>query len=731
MRCLVIDNYDSFTWNLVDYVTQLVRVPPVVVRNDEHSWEELEAMGPFSCIIVSPGPGSVTNLDDFNVSRDALERATVPVLGVCLGHQGLAHVHGARIEHAPVPFHGRISTVHHDGSALFDGIPRAFDAVRYHSLVVSPESVPEELVVTAWSECGLVMGLRHCERPQWGVQFHPESILTAHGKRLVGNFLAGVERRSGRTKAPRRGRVNARQPGLGPARKLPTSPLRNTRTPRTRHALARKLETTADAEEVFVTLYGDHPRSFWLDSQGTKGSCSEFTFMGTAEEALVLPGASADASRHLAALERELEGYTIHSERELPFEFRGGYVGYMTYEMKAAFGAATSHANSMPDSLWMRVDRFIAFDHVSGAVWLVALAKPGRHHEARAWMDEVERRLMSLSGDLPAIRSPGLDSLEVSMNFARSEYLAAIEACKRKIVDGESYEVCLTNTFSMDQQLDPLALYRVMRRGNPAPFGAFLRFGEHRVLSTSPERFLEVDASGVVQTKPMKGTCARSSDPAIDRRNARSLAASEKDRAENLMIVDLMRNDLARISIPGTVTVPRLLNIESFATVHQMVSTVESRLEPTLGLVDLLRAVFPGGSITGAPKIRTMEILDKLERSPRGVYCGSIGYLGYGRVADLNIAIRTLSYDGVTMKLGAGGAITHLSDPDGEFDEVLLKASALLRPIWTYFCGDGVPFERRLDGRSLHLTRRRRERRRESRNLASRYEEAQHGRDHA
>jgi para-aminobenzoate synthetase len=227
-----------------------------------------------------------------------------------------------------------------------------------------------------------------------------------------------------------------------------------------------------------------------------------------------------------------------------------------------------------------------------------------------------------------------------------------------------------------------------MRRGNAAPFGAFLRGRGVAVLSTSPERFLRVDRAGRVQTKPIKGTARRSDDPQLDARYARELAESVKDRAENLMIVDLMRNDLNRVSVAGTVEVPELRVVESYRTVHQLVSTVESQLRPDCSLVDLLRATFPGGSISGAPKKRTMEIIDRLERSPRGVYCGSIGYLGYNRVADLNIGIRTLSYDGATVAFGAGGAITYLSEREAEFEEVLLKAEAVLRPVWRYL-GDG------------------------------------------
>jgi para-aminobenzoate synthetase len=304
----------------------------------------------------------------------------------------------------------------------------------------------------------------------------------------------------------------------------------------------------------------------------------------------------------------------------LPFDFRGGYVGYMSYEMKAAFGAATSHRNKIPDSAWLHIDQFLAFDHQMRDVWLVAIAAPEESAGALDWIGRTSKALSSL----PPARAPhalGMRSLAVTMDFGRAEYRAAIRHCKRKIVDGESYEVCLTNHFEVEVELDPVDLYMVMRKGNPAPFGAFVKVGKHCILSTSPERFVKVDAHGTVQTKPIKGTCARSCDPNTDRTNALRLAASEKDRAENLMIVDLMRNDLARVSVPGSIRVPKLIDVESFKTVHQLVSTVESLMKPECSLVDLLRAVFPGGSVTGAPKLRTMQIIDGLDS--RSVDVGS------------------------------------------------------------------------------------------------------------
>ena len=252
----------------------------------------------------------MTNPNDVYVSREALEQDDIPVLGVCLGHQGLAYFHGGKIKHAPVPFHGRVSTIHHDGSRLFEGLPRSFDAVRYHSLVVCPESLPDQLLVTARTECGLIMGLRHVSRPKWGVQFHPESILTSHGMRIISNFRDEVYRYAGKEPPSRHLQSIASN---HVAKAAPTSRIRSGRHTRygiQLQAFTRRLTGfDLDPEKVFLSLYADRDNCFWLDSQSTGQDRARFSFMGCAGEDLVLKYDATDAAsdvgsaRYLAALE--------------------------------------------------------------------------------------------------------------------------------------------------------------------------------------------------------------------------------------------------------------------------------------------------------------------------------------------------------------------------------------------------------------------------------------------
>jgi len=271
-----------------------------------------------------------------------------------------------------------------------------------------------------------------------------------------------------------------------------------------------------------------------------------------------------------------------------------------------------------------------------------------------------------------------LEPATITLRHNREQCLDAITACQQAIVEGETYEVNLTNRITVEADVDPWAAYRFLRRTSPAPFGALLKFGDLHVLSTSPERFLRINADGVVESKPIKGTRPRGSTPEHDAALREELRTSEKDRSESLMIVDLVRNDLARVAEVGSVRVPKLFDVESYATVHQLVSTITARLRPDASPVDCVRAAFPPGSMTGAPKIRTMKIIDHLEGEARGVYSGAVGYFSLSGAVDLSVVIRTAVVTPGRVGYGVGGAVVALSNPDGEYEETAVKATPLL-----------------------------------------------------
>ncbi|WP_041824979.1 MULTISPECIES: aminodeoxychorismate synthase component I [Streptomycetaceae] len=697
MRTLLIDNYDSYTYNLFQLIAEVNGEEPVVVTNDAPGAADLD-LSAFDNIVISPGPGHPARPRDFGVSARILARADIPVLGVCLGHQGIAAGEGAEVGPAPAARHGYLSQVTHDGKDIFAGLPQGFTAVRYHSLRVD-EPLPAVLEATAWSEDGVVMGLRHRERPVWGVQFHPESVSTEYGREMLANFrdltaahhAAHPRPATADRPAPPTAPQPAPVPALLPEDTGPATPYR---------VHLRSIETAIDTEAAFTHLYaGSATPAFWLDSAHVEPGRSRFSFLGDAagplaetvryrtedkEVEVVRPGRLPQRvpGTVFDYLQAQLRRRRTDVP-DLPFGFTGGYVGYFGYELKADLGSANKHTSPTPDATWIFADRVIAVDHQDDTTYLLALSDgtPQTEAAAVAWLESTAAAVLSLPPALRTADQPAApdDSAEPFLTHDREHYRARIADIHQQLNAGESYEVCLTTSAWLPVEEDGYQFYRGLRHANPAPYAAYLRLGEVEIASSSPERFLTIDRSGTVETKPIKGTVPRDADPAEDERLRASLAASPKTRAENLMIVDLLRNDLGRVCEVGSVHVPRLMATETYASVHQLVSTIQGRLRPGTDAVDAVRACFPGGSMTGAPKLRTMEIIDELETEARGVYSGSIGFLSVNGTADLNIVIRTAVRVGDRWRVGAGGAIVLDSDADEEYEEMLLKASAPLR----------------------------------------------------
>lgn len=672
MRTLLVDNHDSFTFNLFHLIARVNGMEPRVVRNDELTFEALAPFD-FDNVVISPGPGHPEVAADFGISHELILRAEVPVLGVCLGHQGIASAFGAKVRHAPAVMHGRTSRIRHSGTGLFEDIAQDFRAVRYHSLHVELP-LPDALEATAWSDDDVLMALRHRERPLFGVQFHPESILSEHGARLFENFCA-----------------------LTPRRFRP--PLR-TRPPPTRprsglELVHREFPTRAGAEQIFTELVSKHPDAFWLDGavaflggeRGPLGMRIEAR-AGAQTEVHDETGSHTVAESAWEVMRQVLAERRLPST--LPFELNGGFVGYVGYEAKSTLGARTRHVSPLPDFHFVFADRLIALDHQTHRTHVFALCRPGERALGEAWVEATCGALAALGPPQEPLR--GSREALVTFRFRRapSGYLADIDTVLAAIREGETYEVCLTNMLEADVHLAPLDFYRALRAINPAPHSAFLRVGDVGVACSSPEQFLRISAAGSVESRPIKGTRPRGATPSEDFRLRTELAASEKDRSENLMVVDLVRHDLGRVCAVGTVEVPELMKVETFPHVHQLISTVRGQLAPDRDAIDAFRAAFPGGSMTGAPKERTMDLLDRLETGPRGVYSGALGYFACSGAADFNIVIRTAVVEPRRVSIGVGGAIVALSDPQMELEELLVKARPLLRAVCTQLGGEGA-----------------------------------------
>lgn len=370
-----------------------------------------------------------------------------------------------------------------------------------------------------------------------------------------------------------------------------------------------------------------------------------------------------------------------------------GWFGWFGYELGADLEGVPIAEAETPDAAFLFVDRAIVFDHGARSVRLAWIDDDDDDDDdvldvretpaawAAALASEIERLDVA---SVPAVSSASLPTSAHAggapsrWRHDAARYSQLIAECQAAIVRGDAYQLCLTNRVDVDVHPDPAATYLALRASSPTHHGGYLRFGDTALLSASPEQFLLVDADGLVSTKPMKGTRPRSVDPDADAALRRELLESEKERAENLMIVDLMRNDLGRIAELGTVEVPSLLDVEEYAHVHQLVSTVIARLRHPLTALDAVQSAFPAGSMTGAPKRSAMTILHELEQGPRGIYSGAFGYLGIDGGADLAMVIRSIVLTPNGASIGTGGGITALSVAAEEVEETRIKARALL-----------------------------------------------------
>ena len=450
------------------------------------------------------------------------------------------------------------------------------------------------------------------------------------------------------------------------------------------------------APECFECLCRE-PGVFFLDSARGFGRLGRYSFLGAHPfMTLTVRGTSAEIVRDRHRRSRTGNPFDVLRELladfriapvELPVPFATGAVGFLSYDLKnhvERLPSAAVRDVDVPEMYFAFHDAVLAFDHDADRVFLTASARGLSRKVRRSRGRDAAERLRKLVSRLPDVpptfddesaTPPTLDS-----NFTRHDYLRTLERTKEYIAAGDIFQANISQRFHTTWSASSAELFRRLREINPAPFAAYFDFPGGTVLSSSPERFLKVSGRRV-ETRPVKGTRRRTGEPQADARASAELVASKKDRAELAMIVDLERNDLGRVCEYGSVRVTEPLVLETYPTVFHLVSTVEGVLHPDQDLVDLLRATFPGGSITGAPKIRAMEIIDELEPTARNVYTGSIGYIDFSGRVDLNIAIRTMVKIGDDVTFQAGGGIVADSDPAAEYDETVDKARALIRAL--------------------------------------------------
>jgi anthranilate/para-aminobenzoate synthase component I len=453
---------------------------------------------------------------------------------------------------------------------------------------------------------------------------------------------------------------------------------------------------------VFAALYGTEQYAVWLDAGpfavtgmsylGGASARSRFVTASVRQNAVTISVPGDPSIEHVTVpgticdfLRDDRTDRGLRSAEQAESNggdgggFQLGWVGWFGYEVGAQTVGADTHESRTTDAALLDLDRAIAFDHRNRTVTVLARA------DVAGWAIEVQGILDTAAhrSRLPPRAAPEAPTEAVVARWRHSPraYAELIHRCQSAIRAGDAYQLCLTNEIQLDLHPDPALVYARLRFENPSHHGGFLRFGDESLLSSSPEQFLAVTRGGIVTTKPIKGTRGRSVDPVHDQALREDLLSSDKERAENLMIVDLMRNDLGRIARLGSVRVTTLLGLESYATVHQLVSTIEAHLAPGIDSIDVVEACFPAGSMTGAPKLSAMTLLDGLEGGPRGIYAGVFGYFGDDGAIDLAMVIRSIVITAHGVTIGTGGGITALSNPAEEIEETQLKAAALLRAL--------------------------------------------------
>jgi para-aminobenzoate synthetase component 1 len=468
----------------------------------------------------------------------------------------------------------------------------------------------------------------------------------------------------------------------------------------TKLPLIEELESLRSAEELF-DIFKDQPYPFWLDSASDPEKLGRYSLMGSQPFLLFKSRGSTvtitqngidtiETGNPFDILERYLDAYRLNSQ-PAQLSCTGGAIGYFSYDLGHFIERLPAKAVddlNLPECFLGFYDLILIFDNLLQKTYIVSTGFPEVAEKAR--LTRAEERLEKLKSEIklhePGKRTDGWASyskdngISLISNFIHDEYLQAVAKARQYIIDGDIFEVNLSQRFETRLAIHPYELYRRLRRINPAPFAAYLDFNEVKIVSSSLERFLRLTGDRV-ETRPIKGTIRRGRTPQEDQENASKLLASLKDRAENMMIVDLERNDLGKVCHFGTIKVPELAILETYPTVFHLTSTVTGQLREDINQIDLLKATFPGGSITGAPKIRSMEIIDELEPTRRSVYTGSLGYLSFNGNMDLNIVIRTFLVKDNRVYFQVGGAVVYDSDPESEYQETLDKGRALFKSL--------------------------------------------------
>lgn len=684
IKLLIVDHHDSYTNNILKILEGDIEV--FIINHDRlHSHLVIDR---FDAVILSPGPGRSDNDNDFNLGNKIIKYAVEikkPLLGICLGHQGIATALSTDSKLQPVNNikHGHRILITLTAGRLFRGIQSNLHVVTYNSLTIKTSDnalVNSHLKITATeaNDNNSIMALEHTRAPIYGLQFHPESIQSECGAQIMNNFIDICYQYKRDTLTVPRELIECSSIATV---SQPTPHVQKSAFEVTQ----RSVDLSGDPKEVFNQSVRQSIGlgSIWLDSARVVEGVESMSYL--AKPAI---GISFKLSDHSLTIQTRDESsqVTINGSFWIWFDklqkiieilvdkpqsnrFSVGWVtalgyelgkdsleGYDTCQTKLDTHLNRSDQHNSVDALLLFCNQVLAFNHVDKVWKQYGLKQTSSIDYDSLPLEDGMRFILdhlltpSHSTPQPQTSQPP-HQLPFKFMHPPQAYKRAIEEARRQIALGESYELCLTTRFTADAEDidhgDCWEIYKQLRSSNPAPYAAFINIPilNLAILSSSPERFMRMDDSRVVEMKPIKGTVGRDKDDAVrDTQLADSLQQDEKERAENLMIVDLIRSDLLSFCEPASVDVPHLMCIETFEKVHQLVSTIRGRRRSNVGVVDSIKRSFPPGSMTGSPKLRSVRILERLEGTNRGFYSGCIGYIGVNGCTDLSVVIRTIVY---------------------------------------------------------------------------------------
>ncbi|EMR09167.1 aminodeoxychorismate synthase [Pneumocystis murina B123] len=744
-KILLIDAYDSYFYNVCSLIeTVLPSAELFIIRHDQFDSVTLyEYIDGFDCCILGPGPGNPGNKKDiglFSVVWSLKEEHVLPVFGICLGMQTLCLEWGGSLSRLKYVAHGIISEIQHTQQDLFEGFPEIFKVVRYHSFCVNinKSTVLEALAWTEDQNGKILMGVKHKNKPFYGVQYHPESFLSEHGEKIIYNFWKIVCEFNKKERRPRivlNKRWNNLHQTIEPLGtiiewdKTKNQEFDQKFNQKFNKKSDKKFNKKLDRHNESIPIFEDankHETVFFevLNIKISAVQLVEELYLEKKELCAILESTSEPGRYSIIGVPSEghytlthtfpdmhlIKTYSDRQEKipldrphiwtwlinnihklhvnnssEVPFQ--GGFIGYFNYEYTIYTSNIYEKSKfKHPDVNLLFFERSIVIDVIKNQVVIQSLI------ENDPWVTKTAAIIRSFNNKYSNNSAFSQNSFNQNNHFQnilqtrivlpdKNQYLKKIKIAKNYIKQGESYELCLTSTtriFSSKKYtpIDDWNLYKHLRTLNPAPFSGYLRLNGVTLLLSSPERFLSWSSSGLCELRPIKGTLRK--DPSIDLKKATDLLKNPKDYAENLMILDLIRNDLCQIA--KNVHIPALMQVEEYQTVYQLVSVIRGTVQPPYTGIDVLAHTLPPGSMTGAPKKRSIELLRELEKKERDIYSGVFGYFSVCGGGDWSVIIRsTFRYhDEDHWNIGAGGAITSLSNPQNEWDEMILKLQSVL-----------------------------------------------------